>query len=146
MKRALQIGLAATLLTTVLWTPVKRAVSPQCENPGAWYASYNETYFQNSLPKDTIVDYANHSDGVLAVTTFENGRFRISFNPAYAASAPVVHLFLLHEECHVKTWNEDAEHGPEWIACMRDLERQGAIDDQMVKIYEGESTKDYATR
>lgn len=136
MKRALQIGLAATLLTAAFWTPVKRAVSPQCENPKAWFNSYNERYFNDSLPKDTVVDYANHTDGVLAVTTFESGHFHIAFNPAYAASAPVVHVFLIHECAHIATWDEFAEHGPLWVAEMRRLEKAGAIDDQMVKPYE----------
>lgn len=136
MKRALLIGLAATLLTTVLWTPVKRAVSPQCENPKAWYDGYNEVYFNDALPKDTVVDYANHTPGVLAATTFENGHYRISFNRDFASSALVVHLFLIHEMAHVATFDEFDEHGTRWIKEMRRLEAAGAIDDQMVKPYE----------
>lgn len=127
--------LALLILACALYSPVKRLVAPQCLNPKAWYDSDNEVYFDNSLPTDTIVDYSNHQVGVLAVTTYQNGRFHIAFNRDYAASAPVVHLFMLHELCHVQTWNEDAEHGTAWVACMRTLETKGAIDDQMVKPY-----------
>jgi hypothetical protein len=135
MKLALTIGLAVTLLSAAP-TIIKRAVSPQCENPGAWYTSYNETYFNNALPKDTVVDYANHTNGVLAATTSQNGHLRISFNREYASSALVVQVFMLHEMCHVETWDEIDEHGVRWIGCMRRLEAAGAIDDQMVKPYE----------
>lgn len=139
MKRALQLILAAALLMES-YGPVKRVVSPQCENPKAWYDGYNETYFNDALPKDTVVDYANHSPNILAATTFENGHYRISFNPDYASSALVVHLFLIHEMAHVATFDEYAEHGPRWIKEMRRLEDAGAIDDQMVKPYEEEAT------
>lgn len=135
MKRALQIGLAFALLA-LAYGPVKRVVAPQCENPKAWYDGFNETYFENRLPANTVVDYSNHDSSVLAVTTQDGDHFRIAFNRDYAASAPVVHVFLLHEMCHVDTFDEEAEHGPRWIACMRGLEAKGAIDDNMVKVYE----------
>lgn len=135
MKRILQLALAIALVS-VSYGPVKRVVAPQCENPKAWYLGYNETYFDNALPLDTVVDYTNHEEGTLASTSFENGHFHIAFNPAYASSAPVVHLYLYHEICHVASWTEDKEHGAAWKSCMRRLESKGAIDDTLVKVYE----------
>ncbi len=124
------------LLALASYAPIRRATSgPQCENPKAWYNAYNETYFDNTLPTDTIVDYAEHTDGILASTKFESGRFHIAFNLKYSRSALVVHTFLFHEACHIESWEEEEMHGPLWKSCMRRIISRGAITEQMVDAY-----------
>ncbi len=93
-----------------------------------FYDAANEAYFENKLPKDVLIDYTDHNDKSMAYTEILlDGRFHIAFNRKYSNPPQVGDLTILHEQCHVKTFTEDLEHGHYWYACMDDLNRQGAF-------------------
>jgi len=106
----------------------------KCDGLMAWYDSYNERYFRNFLPKDTVVVYgdteklAPNSMGA----TFKDGlRFHILLNPFYTTAPVVAHETLLHEMCHIETWNVHDSldgHGKAWRSCMNRLYKEGAME------------------
>lgn len=117
-----------------------RAVE-KCEALPVWYAQYNEEYFHNRLPKDTVVDYGETGSGNIAMTVrMYDGRFHIGFNEDYASAPRVAHLFLLHEMCHVKTYDEKDQsnegHGKMWRACMLELDMEGANRALLIDAYD----------
>jgi len=123
--------LVASLL--FIWSTIITA--QQCENPKAWYNSYNEIYFDNELPKDTIVKY-KILDKQMAVTQSIDGKhFIIDLDPKYNLAARTAHTVLLHEMCHIETWNEKEEHGYQWIGCMKRLEKMNAYDNIWIDAY-----------
>lgn len=89
------------------------------------YASNNDQFFQGKLPK-VAIDFLETNPNYLAATRKESGGFRISFNPVLAKSARLDDYLLLHEACHIATW-EDSAHGVEWRACMLKLDMQDAF-------------------
>lgn len=111
----------------------------RCEGLDAWYRDYNDNYFQNRLPKNTVVDYSEHRDDIMAATSqFDDGRFHIAFNEKYAKSARFAHLLMLHEQCHIDTWDEKEEHGKRWRACMLVVEFEGAFRGILIDGYTGD--------
>lgn len=92
------------------------------------YQSYNEVFFHNSLPKDVYVSY-EILPGRLAETQRNNGKFEIKLNPNYIRSQRHVAQALLHESCHIVTWDEVPLHGPQWQGCMLNLALHGAMAD-----------------
>lgn len=131
------LAIALLLLGAAIRFQTKRAsTEPQCQDPKAFYNDFNLSYFDGKLPKDTVVDYAEHDEKTLARTTYEDGHFHITFNPRLAGSARVVHLYSLHEMCHIATWEEEQAHGPEWKACMHAVVAKGGIIEQMIESYE----------
>ena len=103
------------------------------------YAEYNELYFDNKLPKDTLID---HSESIQMASTMKmsNGRFHIAFNDKYTLAERVSRSTLLHEQCHIQTWSEQkaAEHGPRWRTCMLTLDIQGIFRRLTIDEYEGQ--------
>ena len=92
-----------------------------------FYAGYNEEYFDDTLPKDVTVTWANLSQQHnLGITyEYENGRIEIKIDRAGNPSERQAQLTLLHEMCHVKVGvglddgpSSDRGHGPEHEACM----------------------------
>jgi hypothetical protein len=103
----------------------------------AVYVEFNDEYFHNTLPKDTVIDYAGHDDRYVATTRqIEDGRFHIALNKNYAGSMEAARLTILHEDCHIKTWNQEFdEHGKRWRACMLALDAAGAFREQIIDGY-----------
>ena len=99
----------------------------------AWYAGYNHEYFQDELPKTTVITKELADDRFMALTFYENGRYHIALNPKYNFSNKIERENLLHESCHVRIFIEHEEefddHGPKWQACMLELANKGAFKD-----------------
>jgi hypothetical protein len=107
----------------------------QCTNLKAWYDSYNTEYFDDTLPKDIVIERVKLPDRVLARTVETHGQFHIQFNKTNNMGADYEHLTLLHESCHIKTWDESAMHGKDWAACMYMLQGKKAFTDLLVEGY-----------
>jgi predicted SprT family Zn-dependent metalloprotease len=65
-----------------------------------------------------------------------NGQFHIAFNEQYLRGERYAHMTLLHEQCHVATYDEIQDHGPKWQACMLRLDRMGAFRKEIIDGYE----------
>lgn len=107
------------------------------------YVEYNETYFDNKLPKDTIIDWSETKD-MASTVRMKDGKFHIAMNDHYVAAGRVANITLLHEMCHIRTWDEwptsfedqKMTHGPRWRACMISLDFVGAFRVQIIDNYE----------
>lgn len=125
------IILAATI-SLAQATELKR-----CEGLNVWYDEYNETYFATRLPHDVVIDYSETGPFMATTMKMSDGRFHIAFNEKYVASPRVAHIILLHEMCHVKTWEENG-HGRLWRSCMLSLDASGAFRAELIDGYREE--------
>ena len=91
------------------------------------YLSYNALWFGNELPTDITFGHI-YGNSLQAKTLNENGHFVMLFNPEYNKASSQADLNILHESCHIRTWDEFDAHGPRWVGCMRDLAARGALD------------------
>lgn len=119
--------------------------SPAQENPAVLaevYGEFNDQYFQGRLPKDTVVDWSESADNIASTYKMGDGRFHITFNPKYALAHRVYATTMLHEQCHIKTYDErDFEtgwHGKRWRSCMLQLDMQGAFRRELIDFYVGD--------
>jgi hypothetical protein len=127
------IGLAAVLAFS--------ASPTQLEDLKPWYNGYNETWFSNSLPHDTVVRWGLPDNGNIAETVkLPSGQFVISFSEKHASTSVISHLILLHEQCHIKTWDEFDRHGKQWKACMNSLYDRGAFKNGLIYDFDGTGT------
>lgn len=116
-----------------------------------WYAAYNEEYFNNTLPKDVVIDWGLSGEESIATTIrMSDKRFHIAFNDFYARAERVAHTTLLHEMCHIPTYDEDEgadgafpdltqiqrTHGPQWRACMLRIDGMGAFRRELIDGYD----------
>lgn len=106
------------------------------------YASLNDMYFQNSLPQDVVIDYGEYNPKYAGTTKpLPDGRFHIAINEMYAGSERMLLITILHESCHVKTWDRDMsnggahQHGKYWRACMLQLDAQGIFREIIIDGY-----------
>jgi hypothetical protein len=102
------------------------------------YEIYNSAYFKNELPENTVIDFSETRDTYVAITTkLPDGRFHIAFNKKYVRTPDFGDLILLHESCHIPTYDYYDEkygyHGKEWRACMIELELQGAFHHVLIE-------------
>lgn len=109
------------------------------------YVEFNETYFDNKLPKNTIIDRSETNTKNMASTSrMSDGRFHIAMNDKYTAADRVANITLLHEMCHIRTADEwpsefgDQKllHGPKWKACMISLDFVGAFRVEIIDNYQ----------
>lgn len=105
------------------------------------YAEYNTEYFDDTLPRNALIDWNEPGDNFMASTeTLSDGRYHVAFNRDYSSAERVARLIMLHEQCHIKTDQhmllEDA-HSRAWRTCMLDLDRQGAFRRILIDFYEG---------
>lgn len=109
------------------------------------YTTYNDAYFQNRLPKNTVVDMLEPNPDYMASTTCDNDACEIHFNQDYVVAARTAKLTMLHEMCHVKTWGKDEttfgevteqiQHGRRWRSCMLELDAEGANREILIDNY-----------
>lgn len=93
------------------------------------YNDDNYKWFEAKLPKSTKVFYGE-ADGNVADVYTVGGEFVIEINPKYNRNPSQEMFSLLHEECHIKTWNENGiGHGPIFQACMFNLASRGAFSE-----------------
>lgn len=112
------------------------------------YAYYNESFFNNTLPKNTSVVWADIAKEEIDTPAGKihvfimggthkdqtTGAFTIKIDTKTNVTQVTSNTTLLHEMCHVKTWDRAVElgqdiHGPVFRACIVDLELQGAFTD-----------------
>lgn len=139
MKRLLLLS-ALTFLLSI------NVFAQQCENLQAWYNEYNEQYFGNTLPKDTVVKYKKLKDLMATTSSHDGVHFEVDEDPAYNLAARTAHATLLHEMCHIETWSEPEEHGHRWISCMHRLMKIGAFDNVLIDGYSSELKVDVKIR
>jgi hypothetical protein len=144
MNKRWKLVLFLALLVAWLWTVDiihdinKHQRIEKCEGLKIWYDEYNQQYFENKLPKDVVIDYSG-AGGYMAITTMlSDGRFHIALNEKYTAAPRVAHLTLLHEQCHVATYDEIEEHGKRWRTCMLEIDAEGAFRANLIDGYEGQ--------
>lgn len=111
------------------------------------YETYNESYFQNRLPKVIVIDMSESDSGLMASTLCDGDVCNIHVNPDYVVAARTAQLIMLHEACHVKTWNKDVttfgdvteqiQHGRAWRSCMLQLDAEGANRQILIDNYNG---------
>jgi hypothetical protein len=104
----------------------------------AWYKSYNNLYFNNHLPRNINIEWVDlHSKLRMGETQCTqtlklDGPSELScvirLDPVYNLAFPVAKATLLHEMCHVKTYDEFDDHGRRWQACMQELWMDKAFD------------------
>ena len=101
-----------------------------------WYGEYNTMFFRGKLPKNIIIQRSTDPD-FLARTTKIGDKFVITFSDSYKLGEILTELILLHEMCHVETWDEAVigRHGPKWRVCMLKLKMQGAFDELIIEAY-----------
>lgn len=116
------------------------------------YATYNDMYFDNKLPKDT--QFSNDLGGTnnMADTGCDNlgQNCTMRFNPHYTAAWRTAEGTMLHEMCHVKTWTrlldenrppmmdpQEYAHSDPWQACMLGLDAMGALRRINIDYYKG---------
>jgi hypothetical protein len=100
-----------------------------------YFAGYNATYFDGKLaptrvlvatPPDgdavmgqTVCDLNDEGTGVLSCTIY--------VNPTYNIAPVTTYETIIHEACHVKTYDEFDDHGPRWQHCMLEQAMSGGF-------------------
>ena len=142
MRKLFVLFLAATIIFfggRISAAP-KPAVDAHCLQ--AIYADYNETYFGNDLPKDTKILYAPDPDDPtnigatqcsLDIKTEKPTHCTIYIAPYANVAQPAAIETLIHESCHIATWEAamhdgEGSHGKEWKACMMGVALSGGFD------------------
>jgi hypothetical protein len=107
------------------------------------YPVYNEVYFDNKLPKDTVIDLSEAHDMATTVCDPSGTGCSIRFNLKYVAAPRTAQTTMLHEMCHIKTRSAEFaavgsynQHSKIWRSCMLTLDMQGAIRDILIDNYQ----------
>ena len=117
--------------------PAQPANGPSVQ---ALYDSYNAAYFNSQLPSVQVVlqtppPIGNEELEGETIHAVGGHWYKIYISPKYNITGDQQAETVLHEMCHVKTW-EDAEasgvsydggHGAPWQGCMLGLAKQGAF-------------------
>jgi hypothetical protein len=85
----------------------------------AWYQQENATEFGGQL-QDASVQWGYLKDKNAEGITYQltDDSFVIVLDRSSNTSEKKARETLKHESCHIATWDEKADHGPRWIACM----------------------------
>lgn len=130
MKRIL----LAILLSVLLAFPAKSQSSKELKD---WYNSFNTSFFDSKLPRNVFINRRVSNDN-LAITHNVGDTFVITFSTSFQLGDIYSQAVLLHEMCHVATWDEvrkGQEHGPQWRVCMFKLKYAGAFDYLLIEAY-----------
>lgn len=111
-----------------------------------FYRVDNEGYFHNHLTRVPVINTYEDDPAIMASTMCnEIGVCTIRFNLKYITSQRVAELIMLHEMCHVKTWNQEnlmfggkmtqVFHGRMWRSCMLSLDAEGAFREIIIDNY-----------
>jgi len=111
------------------------------------FAQYDETHFQGRLKERVVSIDLNeiYPDFMGSTHCDEEGKnCEMHFNLELVLAPRSADLVLLHEMCHVKTWNHDIypeggmiEHGPSWRACMLQVDQAGEFRRILIDGYNG---------
>lgn len=108
------------------------------------YREYNEAFFQNKLTKTPKITL-DETTAMATTNCSPDGDCDLKFNLKYVAALRVSNIILLHEMCHVKTWNTDFkwmtgiryndDHGKNWRTCMLQLDQTGVFRENIIDDY-----------
>lgn len=122
-----------TLICLLLFLlPLTLLAKPTAIDLNTLYADYNKVYFSGKLPQQTISEFGVLDESLLGkVSKEDGGRFRITLNLELREIPKLAHMTLLHEQCHIATWDEQPMnmHGKRWFSCMHHLVAQGAFEE-----------------
>ena len=94
-----------------------------------WYQDANKDYFDDKLPHDTVIVWANlRYKMAMADTDCNPQGCKIRLDPYVNIAPATAQLSEYHEMCHVATQGVDLMHGPEFQKCIRMLFDKGALD------------------
>lgn len=138
----MRILIIITIFLALLYSALIHRPSAPClsksdlpKDLNKYYDGSNSEFFDGKLPKDVIIDWGEYDiDKMASVTKLPSGKFHIAFNERYSAADRVARMTLLHEECHIATWDELAknQHGPRWRTCMLNLYQVGAFKKDLI--------------
>ena len=104
-----------------------------------WYAATNDVYFDNKLPKDTVIQIhiiPSDDDTMYTIgqtTPLNNGQYIIELDPRFNVNGNQDALTLDHEMCHIyliqQNGDGDRNHGARFQACMQRLAVEKAFND-----------------
>jgi hypothetical protein len=85
----------------------------------AWYQQENATEFGGHL-QDASVQWGYLKEKNAGGITYQltDDSFVIVLDRSSNTSETKARETLKHESCHIATWDEQADHGPRWTACM----------------------------
>ena len=89
---------------------------------------YNRTYWDGRLPTVLVV-WTGLENRYGETDMLPDGRYVIRLDATKNREGNVARTTILHEMCHVRTWGEDAQHGPRWRAELHRIMLEGAFDD-----------------
>lgn len=108
---------------------------------------YNHEYFHDRL---NTPRFETNEEQMMATTHCYDGGVdcTLNFNLFFLRSPRHAQLAMLHEQCHMKTWEDDqnvlitsadalTRHGKSWRRCMLDLDNQGAFREILIDYYHG---------
>jgi hypothetical protein len=110
MRLALILACLATIAGRLAYAGYRER-TPNLKPARAAFQAINTQYFDGQLPTP-VFRYADLPDALATTIQGSDGRFLIELRPGVDLSV------LRHEACHIFTWDEDADHGPQWTACM----------------------------
>jgi hypothetical protein len=111
------------------------------------YVIYNQEYFHNRLPSNTIIELVDDDTSARMASTSQlgDGTFIIQFEKKYILAPRIAAYVELHEMCHIKAWDKDvrgagmtqdeADHGLVWRSCMLQLDAEGALREIFIDEY-----------
>ncbi len=101
------------------------------------YATDNEEFFRNKLPKNPRIDTALLEEWSMATTMCsDDGKdCVVKFNLKYVAAQRVADFTMLHEMCHIKVWEKEVVHGKLWRSCMLQLDQVGVFREIIIDNY-----------
>jgi hypothetical protein len=130
-----------------VYTPASASGIADAAHLKSVFAVYNDEYFQGRLETPEI-DMLEPDQNNMASTLCKNDTAGVGlnciihFNPHYVIAPRTGDETLLHEMCHIKTWNKDVDdlggqiaHGRNWRSCMLQLDMQGAFRQLIIDNY-----------
>ncbi len=106
------------------------------------YATDNEEFFRNKLPKNPRIDLLEEQYMASTVCSDDGKDCVVKFNLKYVAARRVADFTILHEMCHIKTWGKDVDdfgqeivHGKLWRSCMLQIDQRGAFREILIDNY-----------
>jgi hypothetical protein len=94
-----------------------------------WYADANKDYFDDKLPHDTEIVWANLRYKLAMGDTDCNPQgCKMRLDPYVNIAPATAQLTMYHELCHISMRDEaELDHGPKFQACIKMLFDKGAL-------------------
>ncbi len=107
------------------------------------YATDNEEFFRNKLPKNPRIDLLEEQNMATTMCSDDGKDCVVKFNLKYVAARRVADFTILHEMCHIKVWGKEVDdfgqkviHGKLWRSCMLQLDQVGVFREIIIDNYQ----------